>query len=63
MIFLKVLCCVRVIILIFFFVGLIKNECFFVLINCKGEFYWFYSFVFFFGNYDVYLDGCLVIIL
>lgn len=31
----------------FFFVGLIKNECLFVPINCKGEPHWSYSFAFF----------------
>lgn len=44
---LKALRCVRVIISTFFFVGLIKNECLFVPINCKGEPHWSYSFAFF----------------
>lgn len=43
---LKALRCVRVIISTFFFVGLIKNECLFVPINCKGEPHWSYSFAF-----------------
>lgn len=47
----------------FFFVGLIKNECLFVPINCKGEPHWSYSFAFFPGNYGVYLDGRPAIIL